>query len=314
MRFQSRLAWGLFVAFSTQAPPVGGETTFSDTEFAEPNWTHLEVYDDDDNLFFSVTHEEVGGNPGPCVHVVFGTSEGDGIADPWDVGVGHLRLGAVVDPGAEPIESVDFSLELEVEDGGVSGGVWVNALLEQGGTYYIGPPFFAPQQAGWLATDKVHLAAADFRDVDTLQNPPDFSASGAPIQLGFVTQNGTSTTTEIFQDARVDNWSMTVHELAATSVDVSVTKASEASLVFAPNPFAESTTLLFDAPSGVVRGVDVFDVTGRRVWSLAGAAGRDELVWSGSDDAGRALPPGRYFARIRGRDGVAGTVPVTIVR
>jgi flagellar hook assembly protein FlgD len=47
----------------------------------------------------------------------------------------------------------------------------------------------------------------------------------------------------------------------------------------------------------------LFDLGGRRVRTLvpAGtlAAGAHQRVWDGADDAGRALPAGLYFARLR---------------
>jgi flagellar hook assembly protein FlgD len=62
--------------------------------------------------------------------------------------------------------------------------------------------------------------------------------------------------------------------------------------------------------------VEIIDTAGRIVRRLAGGdrrAGAHSIPWDGRDDAGRLLPAGRYFARIRG-DGVARIGPVTIVR
>ena len=71
----------------------------------------------------------------------------------------------------------------------------------------------------------------------------------------------------------------------------------------APNPFNPSTTLSYDVPAGGgdVR-LDVLDARGRLVRTLVAerrAEGRHEAAWNGRDDAGRRLPSGVYFARLR---------------
>ena len=46
----------------------------------------------------------------------------------------------------------------------------------------------------------------------------------------------------------------------------------------------------------------IYDVSGRAVRTLANrefAAGEHEVVWDGSDDAGRAVPRGVYFYQLR---------------
>jgi aminopeptidase N len=63
-----------------------------------------------------------------------------------------------------------------------------------------------------------------------------------------------------------------------------------------PNPFRDRLNLAGAAPRVTI---DVFDVRGRRVRSLAtGAAG--DLAWDGRDDAGLRLAPGVYFLRPAG--------------
>jgi hypothetical protein len=68
----------------------------------------------------------------------------------------------------------------------------------------------------------------------------------------------------------------------------------------APNPF--SATTVFRAGSARTSGArfEVYDVTGRRVASreLTLAAGWQDVVFDGRDDAGRALASGVYFYRL----------------
>jgi len=70
-----------------------------------------------------------------------------------------------------------------------------------------------------------------------------------------------------------------------------------------PNPFNPRTTISFDVPAsgGDVR-LELYDARGRLVRRLVAGhreAGRQEAVWNGRDDAGRRLPSGVYFARLR---------------
>jgi hypothetical protein len=68
-----------------------------------------------------------------------------------------------------------------------------------------------------------------------------------------------------------------------------------------PNPFNPMTRIEYDLPkSGRVR-LDVFSAAGNLVVTVEDAfreAGRRQVVWNGTDAAGRALPSGVYFARL----------------
>jgi len=69
-----------------------------------------------------------------------------------------------------------------------------------------------------------------------------------------------------------------------------------------PNPFNPRTALRFELIAGATVELAVFDVSGRRIATLAAghrAAGRHEAVWQGRDDDGRAVPSGVYLARLR---------------
>ncbi|MFN8179231.1 MAG: T9SS type A sorting domain-containing protein [bacterium] len=67
-----------------------------------------------------------------------------------------------------------------------------------------------------------------------------------------------------------------------------------------PNPFRGQTSIQFDLPvQGPVR-LQIFDVTGRRVATLAEETlpvGRHARVWNGRDADGRRTSPGVYFVR-----------------
>lgn len=71
----------------------------------------------------------------------------------------------------------------------------------------------------------------------------------------------------------------------------------------APNPFNPQTHVMFSlAQPGRVQ-VSVYDVAGRRVTVVADGmfeAGSQDVLWAGTDDAGRAVSSGVYFVRIEG--------------
>ena len=70
-----------------------------------------------------------------------------------------------------------------------------------------------------------------------------------------------------------------------------------------PNPFNPKTEIRFTLPSAGEVSLDVFDVEGRRVRTLAAgdhAAGEHRVTWNGRDDAGRSMSSGVYFYKLSG--------------
>jgi hypothetical protein len=79
-----------------------------------------------------------------------------------------------------------------------------------------------------------------------------------------------------------------------------------------PSPFTGGTSVAFELARAGEATVELFDVTGARVRTLARgahAAGRHAIAWSGTDDAGRRLPAGIYLVRLAA-DGIISTSKV----
>jgi outer membrane protein assembly factor BamB len=68
-----------------------------------------------------------------------------------------------------------------------------------------------------------------------------------------------------------------------------------------PNPFNPSTTLCFSQPEASRVRVDVFDMLGRKVRTLADGifdAGRHSVAWNGMNDRNAPVEAGVYFCRL----------------
>jgi hypothetical protein len=68
-----------------------------------------------------------------------------------------------------------------------------------------------------------------------------------------------------------------------------------------PNPFVAGTLLRFSLPQAGPVALEVYDLSGRLVRTLArgeSGAGEHSLVWDGRDDAGGRVRAGLYFARL----------------
>jgi flagellar hook assembly protein FlgD len=73
-----------------------------------------------------------------------------------------------------------------------------------------------------------------------------------------------------------------------------------------PNPFNPSTTLKFTLAEAGRAEIVIYDTRGAAVKTLVSAelsAGPHDVVWHGSDDHGRPVASGLYFARLKCRTG-----------
>jgi flagellar hook assembly protein FlgD len=68
-----------------------------------------------------------------------------------------------------------------------------------------------------------------------------------------------------------------------------------------PNPFNPMTTIDYSLPEQSQVTLEVFNVLGQRVKTLADMvqpAGRHRIVWDGKDDQGKDVASGIYFYRL----------------
>lgn len=84
----------------------------------------------------------------------------------------------------------------------------------------------------------------------------------------------------------------------------------------APNPFNPMTALRFTMSEQAIVRLEIFDVRGRKIRTLASESypgGDHEITWDGCDDNGRTQPSGVYFARL-GLGNIHRSTRLTLVR
>jgi hypothetical protein len=131
--------------------------------------------------------------------------------------------------------------------------------------------------------------------------PVDQIAGGAPILIWEDNRNGN---TDIFAQSMNINGS-----LGCGCVFVEDPELPPAPLLLAsfPNPFNPRTTIHFELPEAGQVELVIFDIRGRRVKELLSGQADDgihEVIWGGSDDAGKPLASGVYLARLETTMGV----------
>lgn len=114
-------------------------------------------------------------------------------------------------------------------------------------------------------------------------------------------------------DVRIYNRALSDFEVAAlygesTSIDRPYGPSERTTLHSSyPNPFAGSTTILYQIGRPGRVTIRIFDVLGREVRTLfSGYAtpGSHRLAWDGLDNAGGPVASGHYFAQLKSDDGV----------
>jgi hypothetical protein len=81
-----------------------------------------------------------------------------------------------------------------------------------------------------------------------------------------------------------------------------------------PNPARDGVWFRWEAGAGGPLRVEIFDVTGREVWSRAAEASCGALRWPGVVTGGRRAEAGTYFVRLRAGDRVLGREAVIVRR
>jgi M6 family metalloprotease-like protein len=84
-----------------------------------------------------------------------------------------------------------------------------------------------------------------------------------------------------------------------------------------PNPFNPRTVVRYTNPTAGPLRISVYDLRGRRVRELLAGdrpAGSGEVIWSGTDDAGRAVASGVYYVQAVTATGQRALIKATLAR
>ncbi len=100
---------------------------------------------------------------------------------------------------------------------------------------------------------------------------------------------------------RILNWSAGITSVEEKSPELPTTHLL---LNNYPNPFNNSTKIVFEVTKQSQVGLTIFDSRGRKVkqWSDKFLAGKHSLIWNGENQNGKQLASGIYFLRLKSKD------------
>jgi len=106
-----------------------------------------------------------------------------------------------------------------------------------------------------------------------------------------------------WQDYRNGEWDIYAEGLSIFGTGIEdMTGVEVSSFQNSPNPFVSMTTISFTLTSGSPVNIQVYDINGRLVTTLADGVslpeGNHEVTWNGSDLNGNSVSAGVYFCRI----------------
>lgn len=104
-----------------------------------------------------------------------------------------------------------------------------------------------------------------------------------------------------------DGFTQSTSEFRFRVINTTNTSSSSTIQVFSlteiyPNPFNSSATIRFNSPVEINVCVEIFNLLGRQITSLADrrfSAGKHTLIWDGTDVNGHSVSAGMYLCRIR---------------
>jgi hypothetical protein len=280
------------VGLALSLPVVGHATdvVIADDAFPGSNWTTLVSAN---NGATSAESQAAGGNPGTSRYMAHN------LPSPSSIVVYHFYTAATYNPSVSgAIDSIDYREDqIEFSPPFFGAAIGARPALRQGGIPYYGPDL-TYTSTSWTTRSLPGLTAASFSDGST---SPDFSASGGPIEFGYVRGNTNSPGGSFYVTQHgIDNWSYTLHTTPVTGVG-DPPPPPVPTLVAGPNPFSGAIDIELSVPGDDAASVTIHDVHGRLVRTLADGRANERLrmAWDGRDDAGRPVAGGPYFVRSR---------------
>jgi hypothetical protein len=166
----------------------------------------------------------------------------------------------------------------------------------------------------YLLIAKYHLTVAEISDpvnpITIAEHADDFGETwDEAADDQFIYANG--------NDDRFSEGAFEIFRLPALGVNNNSSKLPQnMTLSSYPNPFNPATTISFTLPSAGQARLEVFDILGRNVKTLADRkfeAGEHAIVWDGTDENGIDASSGVYFYRLS-TDGCRATQKMVLLR
>jgi hypothetical protein len=197
------------------AAPLAAQTRFADGEFDPANWTFVEL---DRNEGGSVATEVIpDGNPGAALRVSTTINAAAGVSQITGVWLWHQVYDPAISGG---FASIDYAEDARAVDT-IGSGQATGLAIRQNDSIYIKRVGFT-SEFDWTHKQESGIVPTEFGRVSgSASGPPDFSASGAPIEVGFYRAQSHPTSgggmgTRVVD---IDNWSATLRPPCVTDGD-----------------------------------------------------------------------------------------------
>jgi len=217
---------------------------FTDGAFSPGCWTSTKIVDTTPgaSATFSSFTAVSGGNPGAYRDTTHTFNAGAII-------VAHMNSCAVYDPSQTPVCSIDFSYDLVHFTGiSIGGAVGYRLAIQQGGVFYATANDDV-YGVTWTPFSHANYGPQDFTRVAGVgPNLPDFSCSGTPFTLGFMSVNSANGLTT--KQSGLDNWNVSLHLGKSTYSDGAFGGTWSSSKIYDSTPGASATFSSFTSPAG----------------------------------------------------------------
>jgi len=228
-RLRSFLLLLAFACVASTHPASASSVVLSDGEFAAADWTTAVVSFGDGGTP-TVDQVLTGGNPGSFRRIDLAIRAAPSPTTFSALWLFNIYDAAGYDPATQgAILSIDYGEDsiylggqndLGVPLGTSNGAHAVSIALVQNGILYTSTAYLANSES-WTSRAFTGLGAGDFFRADGAAGSPDFSSTGAPMQLGFLDRVSGSVGGIGFDTATgIDNWSVTIHSVPEPSTAI----------------------------------------------------------------------------------------------
>lgn len=282
----------LLVAVPLAGAARASHRLFADTELPESPWRPVVVpFNDDGTSAATWTAKSSGGAPGAYaqVRIRLGAAQ----AAPASAFAIFTRSDAVYDPSVEgPIATIDFAETARTFD---ERGYRTGPALVQGGVAYVAllaeSPLFTTSDS-WTLLTASGLDAEDFVRPGTSLHP-DFSATGAPISLGFYCARS-GLAYQVATDGPVvgiDNWAVEVNAPPRVGITDEIRAVTSASATLPSGAADADADAEFRAPLHQADRVDATSSASSAPGGTAESRARASLAGGlGSESRALAAP------------------------